>query len=668
MRSERIKQTAGFASRAYVDSHSGSGVGGAIYAPTGGPYITFVANDTLSAEKILTASNNITITTDANTIWISANTGTGTSTSNVVYAATGNSYVTLSAPIAGDLSDYFVITASNNAQITTGTNIVYITALTPTVVAQSGGTIYTSTGTYFVLSQSDPLLTNYKLITASNNITVSTGATQVFIQADTAPWSAFSSSSAYFITSQTDPTLTNYKVLTASNNIVLRTDASAVYVEATTGKDSVLYSTTGGYFVTSQTDPTLPNEKVLTASNNATVTTGATAIYISATTAPWSAFSSSSAYFITSQSDPNLTNYKVLTASNNIIISTDNGIFYIEAQTGAGASGVVYAPTGGNYVSWDADAGLTSEKILTAGTNVSITTDATTIWVNADTALLLDQEVSKQKIVGGLDFTSTGSIAIRLYADSGNYDETHQPSIYFYSDGTATVGSIGYFNSINDLSFRGSGKQSLRFFSNNTMLMIVHSDLRVGIGQGLTNPQAVLHVSGGFLANNFGGYTDTSNEYVLAIANTQHANSKVLTAGTNVTVTTDSTTIWINEANPEKGVAFFAAGNLATTMPSEKARIYIPFNVNMVKINATVLTSAIGADIKVMVNQYGTPDGSALGMSSVTIGTALYAGSAVGTFSNTTIYSGSYLGIDITQVGSTIAGSDLTVTVITRPA
>ena len=60
---------------AWVNS-SGAG-SSTVYAPTGGFYVTWSADTLLASEKILTASNNITITTSATAIFISAETGAG---------------------------------------------------------------------------------------------------------------------------------------------------------------------------------------------------------------------------------------------------------------------------------------------------------------------------------------------------------------------------------------------------------------------------------------------------------------------------------------------------------------------------------------------------------------------------------------------------------------
>jgi len=47
-------------------------------------------------------------------------------------------------------------------------------------------------------------------------------------------------------------------------------------------------------------------------------------------------------------------------------------------NTLGGASGIVYAPTGGNYLVFSPDSNLSNEKVLTASNNILITTDSTT--------------------------------------------------------------------------------------------------------------------------------------------------------------------------------------------------------------------------------------------------------------------------------------------------
>lgn len=252
----------------YYAGGGGSGSG----ANNSANYVTFAADATLTADKVLTAGTNVIIRTDAGAIYIDADTGGAVAA--IVYAATG---------------------------------------------------------AYYVLSQTDGSLPNYKVITASNNVTVTTGASQVYIQALTAPWGVFATASGYFLTSQTDPTLTNEKVIAGSNNVVTRTDAGT--------------------------------------------------FYISCLTAPWAVFASSGGYFLTSQTDPTLPNEKVIAGSNNIITRTDAGTFYISCLT----SNVIYAPTGGNYIAFAADANLSSEKVLTASNNIVLRTDANAVYIEATT-------------------------------------------------------------------------------------------------------------------------------------------------------------------------------------------------------------------------------------------------------------------------------------------
>jgi len=72
--------------------------------------------------------------------------------------------------------------------------------------------------------------------------------------------------------------------------------------------------------------------------------------------------------------------------SNNLTLLRNNpGTVTISATTGAGGSSVVYAPTGGNYITFIADADLTNEKILTASDSITIVTDGTRVFISATT-------------------------------------------------------------------------------------------------------------------------------------------------------------------------------------------------------------------------------------------------------------------------------------------
>lgn len=125
----------------------------------------------------------------------------------------------------------------------------------------------------------------------------------------------------------------------------------------------------------------------------------------------------------------------------------------------------------------------------------------------------------------------------------------------------------------------------------------------------------------------------------------------------------------INTNVRDKIFGFFAAGNMTTSMLAEETRIYIPFNMDAQRVNVALTAAPTGTDCTVNLVQWNgalTVSANMLSSSSrASIGTTLLAGSAL-TFNIGTLYAGSYLGISIDQVGSVNAGSNLTVTLITR--
>ena len=163
-----------------------------VYAPTGGEYITFVANNTLTAEKVLTASDNITVTTDASTFWIAANTsdisGKQDSVSfplNIGSGGTGKSttgaYATLLG-ISNGAYEPFSIIASNNIVVRSDATNIYLEAQTSSAAA---GVTYAPTGGFYAVFSAQDVLTSEKVITASNNITITTDGSSIYFSANT---------------------------------------------------------------------------------------------------------------------------------------------------------------------------------------------------------------------------------------------------------------------------------------------------------------------------------------------------------------------------------------------------------------------------------------------------------------------------------------------------
>lgn len=278
--------------------------------------------------------------------------------------------------------------------------------------------------------------------------------------------------------------------------------------------------------------------------------------------------------YITFITDPTLTSEKVLTASNNIVLTTDAGAVYISATTGAGGTGLVYASTGNSYILIGAATDLSAERVLTAGAGIAFSDSGanSSIVILADTAVLL----------------TTGRTISTLYPLSG--------------------GSLLNIN---------------RSFAVDTAFLI-NTARQVISGVGLS------------------GGGDLSADRTLSV-------------NTNVR---------------DKTMGFFFAGSLSTLMLAQSAMIYIPFNMELRDVRAAVSNSATGANILYNPLQWNA---------ALTATTAMFAsanrpfvytnqlvGSNNGTFAISNLYAGSWLGVNIDQVGSTIPGSNMTVTFVVR--
>ena len=133
--------------------------------------------------------------------------------------------------------NYLLIQASNNATITFGTNAVYVSANTPTVKAQTGGTVYANSGMYFVLAEtSNKNSPNYMILTASNNIIVTTATNIIYVSANTPTVTAqsggtvYANSGMFFVVAQTgNQNAPNYMLWSASTGMTVTTATNAIY-------------------------------------------------------------------------------------------------------------------------------------------------------------------------------------------------------------------------------------------------------------------------------------------------------------------------------------------------------------------------------------------------------------------------------------------------------
>src|SRR3990167_146437 len=173
-----------------------SGPSGAtiVYAPTGGPYISFATNNTLIDEHVLTASDNIVITTNSTTVWVSATTsdisGKQDSLTIPIIVTSGGTGLSVAGSAtsmigmnsAGVVYDYYSLVASNN-MIINRVGTTYNFEATTGIGASS--VVYAPTGGFYVVGQTNLTLSNELLITASDSIVITTNSTTMWISAIT---------------------------------------------------------------------------------------------------------------------------------------------------------------------------------------------------------------------------------------------------------------------------------------------------------------------------------------------------------------------------------------------------------------------------------------------------------------------------------------------------
>lgn len=119
-------------------------------------------------------------------------------------------------------------------------------------------------------------------------------------------------------------------------------------------------------------------------------------------------------------------------------------------------------------------------------------------------------------------------------------------------------------------------------------------------------------------------------------------------------------------AFPTTGI--FCAGTISTSMNCEQFRGRIPVACTLRRVDATVTTAPTGASILIDMNECSAPTTCTSVWSTnqgnrLTIATSTLNGNQT-TFDDSSIALGNYIGFDIDQVGSTVAGSQLTVTVV----
>lgn len=451
-----------------------------------------------------------------------------------------------------------------------------------------------------------------------------------------------------YITYGADAVLSNEKTLTAGSSVTTHTDATSFYVNAitnnATGFTSPLAVDSGGTGRTTVGDYAsfmgvsggAFHFLTLIGGNNVSVTSAGTAVTLAATT-------------------------------NDISGKQDS--LTIPLIVGSGGTGLDAV---GPYATLlGVSGGAFNFLKLIGGNNLSVTSAGTAITLAATTNDISGKQDSLTipLIVGsgGTGLDAVGDYASLLGVSGGAFN-----FLKLIGGDNVTVSSAGTAITIAATTNDISGKQDSL-----TIPLIVGSG---GTGLDAVGPYAsFLGVSGG--GYNFlklvGGnsVTVTSSGTAVTLAATTSdvsslvSNTRLVSAGTGLTGGGDLSadrTFSVNSNVRDKLFSFFLAGNLAGGKAGEDSRIYIPFNQEILDIRGAVATSSVGASLDVTLNQHPTPDGAASVVGSAVFSATAYVASNNSTFTQSTLFSGSWLGVLISKSGSTLAGSNLTVTILTR--
>lgn len=201
----------------------------------------------------------------------------------------------------------------------------------------------------------------------------------------------YATTGGFYITGSSQTLWPNSKILSAGSSVTIHTDDTAFYINATTsiGASSAGLAGTGSYYIVGSAQPLLPGSRILMAGSSITMVTDATAFYITAITSIYAGsagLAGTGFYYLVGSNMTGLPSSKVIRAGSAVTIHTDSTSFYINATTSLGAGSAGLAGTGANYVTFVADSTLSNEKVLTAGSSVTMHTDSTAIYINATTS------------------------------------------------------------------------------------------------------------------------------------------------------------------------------------------------------------------------------------------------------------------------------------------
>lgn len=514
--------------------------------------------------------------------------GGGSSTAGL--AGSGNYYIVASASATLPFS-YVPVQGTNITFAYSGSNFT-ITATTGSGAANSAG--LAGTGPFYLLQTSgNSTLPFSKLITAGSSITTRTDATSFYIDATTATPIAYAASGSYFIVGSSQPLLPGSRILTAGSSISMITDSTAFYVTALTPNVSTfvsnsrqvlsLFPLSGGgdltadrtfsantaFIVTSNrninttyplagggnlgADQTHTIDTSFLITSNRTISTtsplgggGNLGNNLTFTVGSLSSIGSANQIFRTS-SGGTTWEYVNLVGGSSITVSSVSGKIQIDASTGGGASSNSggLAGTGFFYLFQSSGTGLyPNSRLFSSGSSITTRTDATNFYVDASTAGLAFQSTAintTYPLAGGGDFSTTRTYTIdtAFLVNTARQILTTSPvggGGNLSADRTITVGS---------LSTIGSANQFIRVNTDGSTWGYIN--FRAGSSTILSQGSGFIQIdaSTGGAASNSGGLASTGGLYVVTSASPLFPNSRILKAGSSVTIITDSTSIYI---------------------------------------------------------------------------------------------------------------------------
>jgi hypothetical protein len=362
-----------------------SGISSSSVALVTGSYVVLALNSNLKNEYLLTAGSGITITNNS-----SASTVTIASfVSSSTVAPSSASYIVLA--LNPSLSNEWLLTAGNNVTLTQNIDASTI-AISTNISASSVAT----TGSYVMLALNDNVSGEW-LLSAGDNIAITqnTNASTVTLSTIVAA-SSIAPASASYVLLELDPTLQKGLVLTAGSSIsITKNTLSGTVTIASTQSASSIAPSTGSYVVLSLNSG-LSKEWLLASGSNVSLTQNTSSSTV--TISSYYSASSITSYGVDGDLlmisgsgeyakivDSDISTYDFVSASaipaygdnGNFLMISGSGEDAIMADSGISLYDIIsastVAPSTGSYVVLSLNSGLSNEKVLTAGNNITIT-------------------------------------------------------------------------------------------------------------------------------------------------------------------------------------------------------------------------------------------------------------------------------------------------------